>query len=181
MVTVPMAGIGVWLALGWPLLISKPLTWAGVPGSWLTWLPSPRPLSTQVFIGIILLAGYVVNAAIILVDHFTHLDPKKTVEARLCEAGADRLRPILMTVCSTVLGFLPMAMSFGQASDLWAPLAVTVIGGLMGSTILTLFVLPCLIVAAEDAKGWIKNGMPFKMPQRFHFLFFKPKGPMAVK
>jgi HAE1 family hydrophobic/amphiphilic exporter-1 len=54
-----------------------------------------------------------------------------------------------MTVCSTVLGFLPMALSFGQASDLWAPLAITVIGGLLGSTLLTLFVLPCLISMTE--------------------------------
>jgi len=179
MTTVPMSGIGVWLALGWPVLISKPLTWAGVPGSWLTWLPAPKPLSTQVFIGIILLAGYVVNAAIILVDHFSHIDPRKTVQERLIEAGSDRLRPILMTVSSTVLGFFPMALSFGQASDLWAPLAVTVIGGLLGSTILTLFVLPCLIVAAEDIKAWLKGGAPMKMPLGIHS-FFKPKGPMAV-
>jgi HAE1 family hydrophobic/amphiphilic exporter-1 len=77
MATVPMASIGVWLALGWPILFLKPLKFLGLPEAWLTWIPSPKPLSTQVFIGIILLAGYVVNAAIILVDHFTHLDPEK--------------------------------------------------------------------------------------------------------
>jgi len=137
-------------------------------------------LSTQVFIGIILLAGYVVNAAIILVDHFQHLSPKKTVEERLVEAGSDRLRPILMTVTSTVLGFFPMALSFGQASDLWAPLAVTVIGGLISSTFLTLFILPCLIMMAEDAKAWIKGGMSFKLPHVLRHLFFKPKGPVSV-
>jgi hydrophobic/amphiphilic exporter-1 (mainly G- bacteria), HAE1 family len=180
MVTVPMAAIGVWLGLGWPVLLSKPLSWLGVPGEWLTWLPSPKPLSTQVFIGIILLAGYVVNSAIILIDHFTHLDPRKSVEERLIEAGSDRLRPILMTVCSTVLGFLPMALSFGQASDLWAPLAVTVIGGLMSSTILTLFVLPCLVVATEDIKAWLKGGSLFKALRHPERLFFKPKGPVSA-
>jgi len=180
MATVPMSAIGVWLALAWPILLMKPLTLLGVPGEWLKWLPSPRPLSTQVFIGIILLAGYVVNAAIILVDHFAHMDPKKTAEDRLIEAGSDRLRPILMTVSSTVLGFFPMALSFGQASELWAPLAITVIGGLLGSTILTLFVVPCLIIASEDVKAWMKRGASFKMLQDIWHLFFKPKGPVSV-
>ncbi len=177
MATVPMAAVGVWLALGWPTLISKPLGWFGIPADWLKWLPDPKPLSTQVFIGIILLAGYVVNSAIILVDHLMHLDPSKSMEDRLVAAGLDRLRPILMTVLSTVLGFLPMALSFGQASDLWAPLAITVIGGLISSMLLTLFVLPCLIMAVEDLKAILRGDYVFRAP---HFMkLFLPKAKNA--
>ncbi len=163
MVTVPMAAAGVWTALRWPLIISWPLTQIGVPPSWLAWLPQPKPLSTQVFIGIILLAGYVVNSAILMVDNFQNLEPEIQGEERWIRAGTDRLRPIIMTVTSTVLGFLPMALSFGQASDLWAPLAITVIGGLISSTLLTLYVLPAFVLCTDDVihifKGWFSfNG-----------------------
>jgi HAE1 family hydrophobic/amphiphilic exporter-1 len=109
-----------------------------------------RPLSTQVFIGMIMLAGYSVNAAILLVDHALHLPADQSKQERFIQAGVDRLRPILMTAIAAILGFLPMAMSFGQASDLWSPLAVTIIGGLCSSTILILFVLPALVVATDD-------------------------------
>ncbi len=159
MASVPMAVIGIWLALRWPLLILWPLTRIGVPEAWLAWFPQPRPLSTQVFIGIILLAGYVVNAAILMVDHYQHLDPAMPEEERWTQAGLNRLRPIVMTTASTVLGFLPMAMSFGQASDLWAPLAITVIGGLLSSTLLTLYVLPAFVLCTDDIGNWCKAAL----------------------
>ncbi|MFZ5802943.1 MAG: efflux RND transporter permease subunit [Candidatus Omnitrophota bacterium] len=132
MVTVPMASVGIYLGLR--------LT--------------GKPLSNQVFIGMILLAGYVVNAAIIMIDHLNHLRKTASLgrEEILIRCGLDRLRPILMTTASTVLGFLPMAVSWGQASDLWAPLAITVIGGLLSSTLLTLFVVPDFIFITEEIK-----------------------------
>lgn len=136
MMSVPMASIGIWLALK---LTNK-------------------PLSEHVFIGMILLAGYVVNAAIILMDHFNHLRKNRgELEESLIHAGIDRLRPITMTTLSTVLGFFPMALNLGQSSSLWSPLAVTVIGGLISSTLLTLFVLPNLIMISEEIKGWVKK------------------------
>lgn len=132
MISVPLAAVGVWTAL----------------------LITNKPLSQNVFIGMILLAGYVVNAAIILVDHYNHLKIHRGLSFRegLIQAGQDRLRPILMTTLSTVLGFLPLAMGLGQSSDLWSPLAVTVIGGLTSSTILTLFILPAFIYIIEEMK-----------------------------
>lgn len=136
MISVPMATIGIWAALA----LTK------------------KPLSQHVFIGMILLAGYVVNAAIILIDHFNHLVRKGTDEREaLIQAGLDRLRPIMMTTLSTTLGFLPMALSIGQSSDLWSPLAVTVIGGLLSSTFLTLFILPNFIVIANEASALVKE------------------------
>ncbi len=135
-------------------------------GIWLALLITQKPLSTQVFIGMIMLAGYSVNAAILLVDHALHLPQEKSKEERFIQAGVDRLRPILMTAIAAILGFLPMAMSFGQASDLWSPLAVTIIGGLISSTILILFILPSLVLCVDD----IKN---FFLHPSIRFPFFK--------
>jgi len=77
-----------------------------------------------------------------------------------------------MTTSSTVLGFLPMAMSFGQASDLWAPLAITVIGGLISSTILTLFVLPAFVLCVDDITHLLQAGVSAIRDGSF-FLFNK--------
>jgi HAE1 family hydrophobic/amphiphilic exporter-1 len=136
MFSVPMASTGIWISLA----ITK------------------KPLSQPVFIGMILLAGYVVNAAIIMMDHMNHLRAQgKAPKEYLVEAGLDRLRPIIMTTASTGCGFLPMALSWGQSSDLWSPLAVTVIGGLLSSTFLTLFILPNFILIAEELREKIKK------------------------
>jgi len=95
------------------------------------------------FIGVIMLAGIVVNNAIVLVDLINQLreQGKERLEAIL-EAGSARLRPILMTSLTTTLGLLPMAMGFGEGSEIRTPMAVTVIGGLAVSTLLTLVVIP---------------------------------------
>ena len=90
-----------------------------------------------------MLAGIVVNNAIVLVDLINQLreQGKERLEAIL-EAGSARLRPILMTSLTTTLGLLPMAMGFGEGSEIRTPMAVTVIGGLAVSTLLTLVVIP---------------------------------------
>jgi len=95
------------------------------------------------FIGVIMLAGIVVNNAIVLVDLINKLraEGKQRIDAIL-EAGASRLRPILMTSLTTILGLLPMAMGFGEGSEVRTPMAITVIGGLAVSTLLTLVVIP---------------------------------------
>ena len=95
------------------------------------------------FIGVIMLAGIVVNNAIVLVDLINQLRAagKDKLEA-IYEAGAARLRPILMTSLTTTLGLLPMAMGFGEGSEVRTPMAITVIGGLAVSTLLTLIVIP---------------------------------------
>jgi HAE1 family hydrophobic/amphiphilic exporter-1 len=95
------------------------------------------------FIGVIMLAGIVVNNAIVLVDLINQLreQGKERFEAIL-EAGSARLRPILMTSLTTTLGLLPMAMGFGEGSEVRTPMAITVIGGLTVSTLLTLVVIP---------------------------------------
>ncbi len=100
-------------------------------------------LSVVVLIGVILLAGIVVNNAIILLDYTKRLRAEgvKKREA-LRQAGRVRLRPILMTTGTTVLGLLPMALGHGEGSELRAPMAWTVIGGLVCATALTLVIIP---------------------------------------
>jgi HAE1 family hydrophobic/amphiphilic exporter-1 len=104
------------------------------------------------FIGVIMLAGIVVNNAIVLIDLINQLreQGKERLEAIL-EAGSARLRPILMTSLTTTLGLLPMAMGFGEGSEVRTPMAVTVIGGLTVSTFLTLLVIP-VVYSLMDRK-----------------------------
>ncbi len=94
-------------------------------------------------IGVIMLAGIVVNNAIVLVDLINQLrlQGKNRFDA-IMEAGTARLRPILMTSLTTTLGLLPMALGFGEGSEVRTPMAITVIGGLLVSTLLTLVVIP---------------------------------------
>ena len=105
-------------------------------------------------IGVIMLAGIVVNNAIVLVDLINQLRSQGVdrIEA-IMEAGSARLRPILMTSLTTALGLLPMAMGFGEGSEVRTPMAITVIGGLVVSTLLTLVVIP-VVYSLMDRKRW---------------------------
>jgi HAE1 family hydrophobic/amphiphilic exporter-1 len=119
-----------------------------------------KPLSQMVFIGIIMLTGIVVSNSILLIDRMNML--RDTVKDRfeiLRQAGMDRLRPIAMTTISSLFGFFPMAVGWGQAADLWSPLAIAVIGGLFSSSILTLFIVPNICLLFEDA-GVFFNRLP---------------------
>jgi HAE1 family hydrophobic/amphiphilic exporter-1 len=100
-------------------------------------------ISVVVLIGMIMLAGIVVNNAIVLVDYINQLRKSGLAKREAIKrAGQVRLRPILMTTLTTVLGLLPMALGLGEGAELRTPMAVTVIGGLLIGTILTLVVIP---------------------------------------
>jgi HAE1 family hydrophobic/amphiphilic exporter-1 len=106
------------------------------------------------FIGVIMLAGIVVNNAIVLVDLINQLRAQgRNRHDAILEAGTARLRPILMTSLTTALGLLPMAMGFGEGSEVRTPMAITVIGGLVVSTLLTLVVIP-VVYSLLDRKRW---------------------------
>lgn len=109
-------------------------------------------ISVVVFIGLILLAGIVVNNAIVLLDLINQLRAKGMgkIEAIL-EGGRSRLRPILMTALTTILGLLPLALGIGEGAEVRSPMAITVIGGLTVSTLLTLIVIP-VVYAVVDRK-----------------------------
>jgi len=128
-----------------PLVIlgSLPLAVVGVVGT--LWLLSV-PLSVVVLIGFIVLAGVVVNNAIVLVDAINRRRRQDGLGRRdaIRQAGRIRLRPILITTSTTVLGLLPLALGWGEGSEIQRPLAITVIAGLVSSTLLTLLVIPVL-------------------------------------
>jgi HAE1 family hydrophobic/amphiphilic exporter-1 len=124
------------------ILFTMPMALIGVVGG-LTL--THTPVSVVVMIGAIMLAGIVVNNGIVLMDLIGRLRRRGLgVRAAILEAGEVRLRPILMTTTTTVLGLLPLALGQGEGGEIMAPLAVTVIGGLLAGTILTLVVIPVL-------------------------------------
>jgi hydrophobic/amphiphilic exporter-1 (mainly G- bacteria), HAE1 family len=106
------------------------------------------------FIGVIMLAGIVVNNAIVLVDKINQLRAEGLEKtAAILEGGRARLRPILMTTLTTVLGLLPMAIGVGEGAEVRTPMAITVIGGLSVSTLLTLVVIP-VVYSLLDRKAF---------------------------
>jgi multidrug efflux pump subunit AcrB len=132
MMTVPLALIGVVVVL---------------------WLGN-YPVSIMVFLGLIILAGIVVNNAIVLIDYINTLrDRGLELSVAIAEAGRARLRPILMTTLTTVLGLVPMALGLGEGAEIRAPMAITVIVGLTSSTLLTLVVIPTLYYLFPGKRG----------------------------
>jgi hydrophobic/amphiphilic exporter-1 (mainly G- bacteria), HAE1 family len=102
-------------------------------------------LNVQSYIGCIMLGGIAVNNAILLVDQAGRLGRGgMPVREAVVEAGRRRLRPILMTTLTTILGLLPLALGIGEGADAQAPLARAVIGGLAGSTLITLGLIPAI-------------------------------------
>ncbi len=124
------------------VMFSVPLAAVGVL---VTLFITTTTLNVQSYIGCIMLGGIVVNNAILLVDQAGRLvrDGMRTRDA-LTEAGRRRLRPILMTTLTTILGLLPLALGIGEGSDAQAPLARAVVGGLTGSTLITLVLIPAV-------------------------------------
>jgi HAE1 family hydrophobic/amphiphilic exporter-1 len=122
------------------ILLTIPLALTGaILALWAT----GSSLSVVVFIGLIMLAGIVVNNAIVLVTRINQLRASGLARTpAIIEAGRARLRPIVMTTLTTTLGLIPLALGLGEGSELRAPMAVTVIGGLLFSTLLTLVVIP---------------------------------------
>lgn len=139
-----------------PLLImaTVPLALVGVAA--VLWI-ADIPVTIMVFLGLIILVGIVVNNAIVLIDYTNTLRSRgldKTTA--ILEAGRARLRPILMTALTTVVGLVPMALGFGEGAEIRAPMAITVIVGLSTATVLTLIVIPTLyfqFTRADPASG----------------------------
>ncbi len=122
------------------IMFCVPLAVIGVIFSlWIT----GTTVSVMVFLGVIILAGIVVNNAIVLIDYTNQLRAEGVPRRKaLMEAGQVRLRPIVMTTLTTVLGLIPMALGWGEGAEVRAPMAITVMGGLIFSTLLTLVFIP---------------------------------------
>lgn len=132
------------------ILMSVPLSMIGVVlAQVLTW----EPLSVIGCIGILMLIGIVVNNAIVLIDFIRETrreNPEMDRADVLCYSGKTRMRPILMTTLTSVLGYLPMAVSAADGAEMMRPLAVVLIGGLTVSTILTLYIIPLVYTVFDD-------------------------------
>jgi HAE1 family hydrophobic/amphiphilic exporter-1 len=126
-----------------PLVIMFSLPFAAIGVVWIHFLTNTS-FNINSFIGVIMLAGIVVNNAIILTDHANLLRRRDSMELlpALRETGRRRLRPILMTSLTTILGLIPMSLGFGEGGESQAPLGRAVIGGLTTSTFITLFLVP---------------------------------------
>ena len=122
------------------ILFTIPLALVGAVAALLL---TRAPVSVVVFIGLILLVGLVVKNAIILIDKVNQLREEGVAKrTALVEGARSRLRPIMMTTLCAVFGFLPLALAFGEGAEVRSPMATTVIGGLLVSTLLTLLVIP---------------------------------------
>ncbi|MCU0661381.1 MAG: efflux RND transporter permease subunit [Myxococcota bacterium] len=131
------------------IMVSLPLSLVGALGGLLI---AKQTLSIMSMIGIIMLMGLVTKNAILLIDYTNTLRRRDGLERNeaLLKAGPTRLRPILMTTLAMVFGMMPVALSRGYASEMRAPMAVCVIGGLIASTLLTLVVVPVVYTILDD-------------------------------
>ena len=131
MFTIPFAMSGVFIAL---------------------WMTS-TPLSLIALIGAIMLVGIVTKNGIVMVDYMNLLVERgSSVADAVIAGGKSRLRPVLMTSLTTILGMVPMAMGIGEGSETWQPMGISVVGGLLVSTFLTLFIVPALYAMMEGRK-----------------------------
>jgi HAE1 family hydrophobic/amphiphilic exporter-1 len=133
------------------VLFTIPLALVGVVGAlWAT----GTTITVIVLIGAVMLVGIVVNNAIVLIDTINRLRRSGAAKKEaVIAAGHLRLRPILMTTLTTVLGLLPMALAWGEGAELRSPLAITVAGGLILSTLLTLVVIPAAYLLVPSRVG----------------------------
>ena len=132
------------------ILFTIPLAFTGgFMGLWI----SGSEVSVIALIGFVMLSGIIVNNGIVLVDYINQLrEQGMTKYEAIVEAGKTRLRPILMTALTTILGLLPMIISSDSGSDMIRPMSVVTIGGLIYGTLLTLFVVPCIYAILNRKK-----------------------------
>ena len=132
------------------ILMSVPLA---LVGAVLALILTGQGLNTMSLIGVVILVGIIVNDAIVKVDFIIQAQERGlALRHAILEAGRVRLRPIIMTTVTTVLGLTPMAMGLGRGSGLRAPMAIAVIGGLLVATALTLIVVPVVYQTVEGLR-----------------------------
>jgi HAE1 family hydrophobic/amphiphilic exporter-1 len=137
------------------IMLALPLSFIGVA---IALLVTRGNINVMTMIGIIMLMGLVTKNGILLVD-FTNQQREQgmgRLEAIL-SAGRIRLRPIIMTTVAMIFGMIPLALAIGEGAEQRAPMARAVIGGLITSTLLTLFVVPVMYTLLDDAVAWVRN------------------------
>lgn len=139
-----------------PVMVMMSIPFA-MSGAFLALFLAGKTLSMPSFIGLIMLVGIVVNNAILLVEFINQ--NKKTMgrDDAITQAGQVRMRPILMTTLTTVIGMVPMALGIGEGMEIMAPMGLSIIGGLIASTIVTLFLVPILYAIVDDMETKKRN------------------------
>ncbi|WP_294405363.1 efflux RND transporter permease subunit [uncultured Clostridium sp.] len=151
------------------IMFSIPFAFVGVV---LALLISRTTLNVVGMLGVILLIGIVVNNGIVLIDYISQLREAKvqgTLEEIVAKGCAARLRPVLMTTMTTIVGMIPSALAFGEGGDMMQPLAVVIIGGLSISTLVTLVLIPTVYLIFDKIENSLKK--------RFEAIFGKVKVP----
>jgi multidrug efflux pump subunit AcrB len=131
------------------IMLTVPLALAGgILGLFVT----QTAIGITVVVGAVLLVGIVVNNAIIMIETANQIREETGLDRQsaIMQAAPQRLRPILMTTITTVLGLLPLALGIGEGSEFLQPLGVVVFSGLSLATLLTLFIIPCFYVLLHD-------------------------------
>ncbi len=137
------------------IMIAVPLA---IVGAVIALYLGPKTIGVGALLGMMMLGGIVVNHSIMLIDRINYYIHKGNSAIRSAiMANKDRLRPILMTMSCTVLGLFPMAIDKSEGANLWSPLALTVIGGVVSSTILTLMVTPAFYIISQDIMNLVKK------------------------
>jgi HAE1 family hydrophobic/amphiphilic exporter-1 len=145
------------------IMLSLPLSFLGVV---LALLITKGTLNVMSMIGIIMLMGLVTKNGILLIDFVNQRrgEGDSRLDAIL-QSGRVRLRPIIMTTVAMIFGMLPLAFAIGEGAEQRAPMARAVIGGLITSTLLTLFVVPVVYTLLDDVTGWLKNRRTSRAPK----------------
>jgi hydrophobic/amphiphilic exporter-1 (mainly G- bacteria), HAE1 family len=142
------------------IMLALPLSFLGVA---IALLVTGGNINVMTMIGIIMLMGLVTKNGILLLD-FSNQQREKGLDRHdsLLSAGRIRLRPIIMTTVAMIFGMLPLALAIGEGAEQRAPMARAVIGGLITSTMLTLFVVPVMSTLLEDGVAWVR-GVPARI------------------
>jgi multidrug efflux pump len=161
---------GQFESLAHPLtvILSVPLAALGALGSlWLlralgelNWIPALPAMNINLFsqVGLILLVGLVTKNGILLVEFANQLMNRgRDAHQAILESGRLRLRPILMTAISTIAGILPIAVGFGAGAESRRPMGIVIVGGMITSTFLTLFVIPVIYTVFADVAAWVRR------------------------
>lgn len=146
------------------IMLTIPLALAGgIFGLFIT----KTAIGATVIVGAVLLVGIVVNNAIIMVELANQLRDEKAVDRRtaILQAAPQRLRPVLMTTITTVLGMFPLALGLGQGGEFLQPLGIVVFSGLSLATLLTLFIIPCFYLLLHDLFGWRRGKKAVEIEQ----------------
>ncbi|AFY31290.1 efflux RND transporter permease subunit [Calothrix sp. PCC 7507] len=135
------------------IMFTVPLALAGgIFGLYIT----KTAIGATVIVGVVLLVGIVVNAGILMVELANQIREEEgcTRQVAILKAAPQRLRPILMTTVTTILGLFPLALGIGEGSEFLQPLGIVVFFGMAIATMLTLFVIPCFYILLHDFLGW---------------------------